>query len=196
MYKSFFKRLLDLIGCILLLPIILPIILIYGSLIKYEDKGPMFYLSDRLGKNGKTFKMLKLRSMKVNAPDLRNPDGSTFCSSSDSRLTKWGKFVREKSIDELPQIINILLGDMSFIGPRPDLPEALFLYNKDERRKIDVKPGITGYSQAYYRNSIMMNDKFIIDVTYIENLSLLLDIKIVFKTISVLLSRKNVFHID
>lgn len=192
-YSRFLKRVFDILGSILLMPLVLPIILLYGLLIKFEDRGPMFYVADRLGKNGTTFKMYKLRSMKMNAPDIRNPDGSTFSSASDERLTKWGKFVREKSIDELPQIFNVFIGNMSFIGPRPDLPEAINIYTKDEKRKLDVRPGITGYNQANYRNSVSSKKKFNNDLYYIDNVSFYFDLKIIFKTIFIVFRKDNVF---
>lgn len=161
----------------MLMPVVLPIIIICGLLIKLEDRGPVFYRGKRLGKNKTIFKMYKLRSMKVNAPDIRNKDGSTFSSYNDSRLTKVGGIIRKTSLDELPQIINVLIGNMSFIGPRPDLPEALNHYNNKEIHKLNVRPGISGYSQAYYRNSISQTEKFKNDIFYVENLSLVLDIK-------------------
>lgn len=113
------------------------VILICGILIKIEDRGPIFYFGKRLGKNGRIFKMYKLRSMKVNAPDLRNSDGSTYNSDDDPRLTKMGKILRKTSLDELPQIINVLKGDMSFVGPRPDLPEHINFYEGDELKKLE-----------------------------------------------------------
>lgn len=192
MYKKYIKRILDIIFALILMPVLLPAILIFGLIIKLEDKGSIFYLSERLGKDQRVFKMYKLRSMKVNAPDIRNEDGSTFNSESDPRLTRVGKFIRKTSIDELPQIINILIGDMSFIGPRPDLAEQLELYkelNKD-MTKFKVKPGITGYAQCNGRNNLLWDKKLKYDRYYVENCSLILDIKIFFKTIQeVLLSR-------
>lgn len=138
--------------------------------------------------------MYKFRSMKVNAPDLRNEDGSTFNSEDDPRLTRVGKFIRKTSLDETPQLLNIIKGDMSIIGPRPDLPGAIYKYNSEQKKKLTVNPGITGYNQAYYRNSLDMNNKIINDIYYVENLSLMLDIKIIFKTIRSILSRKNIFN--
>ncbi|WP_432694247.1 sugar transferase [Priestia aryabhattai] len=192
MYVQFIKRIFDVIFSLLLLPIVLFIVLIFGLLIKIEDKGPIFYLGTRLGKNQKTFKMYKLRSMKINAPDIRNVDGSTFNSDSDPRLTRVGKFLRKTSLDEIPQIINVFKGDMSFIGPRPDLPEAVEFYSETDIHKLDVRPGITGYNQAYYRNSNTQKEKFKNDVFYVNNISWELDLKIFFKTVMSVVLRKNI----
>lgn len=193
MYKNIIKRFLDILLSLLLLPFVFFIILIVGLLIKKEDKGSIFYFGKRLGKNEKIFKMYKLRSMKMNAPDIRNKDGSTFNSVDDPRLLKIGKFIRKTSIDELPQIINILLGEMSFVGPRPDLPEHINFYKESDIKKLSVLPGITGYNQAYYRNSIEWRKRLEYDVYYSENISFILDLKIIFKTIETVLFRKNIF---
>jgi undecaprenyl phosphate N,N'-diacetylbacillosamine 1-phosphate transferase len=131
--------------------------------------------------------------MKMNAPDIRNEDGSTFNSEDDPRLTKVGKFIRKASIDETPQILNILKGDMSFIGPRPDLPEDLKIYTDYQKQKLNVRPGITGYSQAFFRNSISQNEKFNNDVYYAKNISFVFDMKILLKTIKTVLKKENVY---
>lgn len=165
----------------------------FGLAIKISDKGPVFYNAPRLGKNGKIFKMFKFRSMKVNAPDIRNPDGSTFNSEEDPRLTRVGKFIRKTSIDELPQIINILKGEMSFIGPRPDLPEHIEIYVGNDIRKLEVCPGITGYSQAYFRNSISFQERLRNDIYYIDHLTFMMDCKVFFKTIVSILGAKNIY---
>lgn len=193
MYKSFGKRIFDILGAVVLLPILIIILIPIGICIYMTDKGPVFYNAMRLGKDGAVFKMYKLRSMKINAPDLRNEDGSTFNGEDDPRLTKIGRFVRKTSIDELPQIFNIFKGDMSFVGPRPDLPEHMKLYVEDQNRKLEVLPGITGYSQANYRNSIEWKERIKNDIYYIEHLTLALDIDIIIKTISSVLVRKNVY---
>jgi undecaprenyl phosphate N,N'-diacetylbacillosamine 1-phosphate transferase len=192
LYRNLLKRIIDIIISLIILPLILPLILVIGILIKMEDKGPMFYPGKRLGKNQIVFNMYKLRTMKVNAPDIRNKDGSTFNAVNDPRLTKIGKFLRITSIDELPQIFNVLIGNMSFIGPRPDLPEALNYYNENEIQKLDVRPGITGYSQAYYRNSILQSAKFKNDIYYVNNISFILDLKILIVTIKNVVTRKNI----
>lgn len=193
MYKNHIKRILDITLALILMPFILFIIGICGLFIKIEDGGPIFYLGDRLGKGKKKFKMYKLRSMKVNAPDIRNEDGSTYNAEDDPRLTRVGRFIRRTSLDELPQIINVLIGDMSFIGPRPDLPEHLECYEGEEIRKLEVLPGISGYNQAYYRNSIEWKERLKNDIYYVDNISFWLDVKILFKTIGSIIFKKGIF---
>lgn len=193
MYKKYFKRTLDILISLFLLIPTLFVTIIVGLLIKIEDGGPVFYNGERLGKDGKVFKMHKFRSMKVNAPDIRNDDGSTFNSKNDPRLTKIGKFLRETSIDELPQIFNVLKGNMSIIGPRASLNGALVNYKIDEFDKMKVRPGITGYNQAYYRNSASTREKRINDVWYANNVSFFLDIKIFFKTLITVFNRDNLY---
>jgi lipopolysaccharide/colanic/teichoic acid biosynthesis glycosyltransferase len=149
-------------------------------------------MANRTGRYGKTFKMFKLRSMKVNAPDIRLADGSTYNGDDDPRVTKFGKFARKTSIDELPQVINILKGDMTFIGPRPDTPIGSAAYTDEEKVILAVRPGVTGYNQAVNRNSVLTKEKLKNDIYYVEHLSLWLDIKIVFMTIATVLGHKNI----
>ncbi|EOU2023415.1 sugar transferase [Clostridium perfringens] len=193
MYKKFGKRLVDILlsipGLILLGILIIPI----SILIYLEDKGPIFYNGARLGKNGEIFYMYKFRSMKVNAPDIRQADGSTFNSEDDPRLTKVGKFLRKTSLDEAPQVLNVFKGDMSVIGPRPDLPEHKAIYVGNESRKLEIKPGISGYSQAYFRNSIPWKEKIQNDIYYIDNMSFTLDVKIFIKTAFGVLKSEGIF---
>ncbi len=192
-YSIYVKRFLDILISLLILPIILIVCIPISILIFSEDKGPIFYNGKRLGKNGKIFKMYKFRTMKVNAEDIRNNDGSTFNGEDDPRLTKIGKIIRKASLDELPQIFNVIKGDMSLIGPRPDLPEHIKLYTKKEKKKLNVLPGITGYNQAYYRNSITWKKRLKNDIYYVENLNFLLDVKIFFNTIITVLRKDGVY---
>lgn len=193
MYKKFFKRALDLILSSIALPFWFVILIIIGPIIYFQDKGSIFYNAPRLGKDGKIYKMYKFRSMKMNAPDIRNEDGSTFNSEDDPRLTKVGKFIRKTSIDETPQLLNVIKGDMSIIGPRPDLPGHKELYIGNEKRKLEVRPGITGYNQAYFRNALPWKERIQNDIYYIDHLSLWLDIKILFKTIKTVLKREDIY---
>jgi undecaprenyl phosphate N,N'-diacetylbacillosamine 1-phosphate transferase len=192
-YKNFLKRVLDLMLALIALPFWFLILAIVGSIIYFQDKGSIFYNAPRLGKNGKVFKMYKFRSMKINAPDLRNEDGSTFNAEDDPRLTKIGKFIRKTSLDETPQLLNIIKGDMSIIGPRPDLPEHRELYQGNEERKLEIRPGVTGYNQAYFRNTVPWKERIQNDIYYIDHLSWWLDIKIFFKTAISVLRHEDVY---
>ena len=193
MYKNFLKRFFDIIFALILTPAVLLVTVFTAPFIYFSDRGNIFYIAKRRGRNGKVFGMLKLRSMKMNAPEIRNQDGSVYTGKDDPRVTKVGKFLRRFSIDELPQILNVLRGDMSFIGPRPHLATTDY-ESLDERRKkrLTVRPGITGYSQAYYRNSVDMDVKIEHDCYYAENVSLALDLKIIFKTVSTVIKGKGV----
>ncbi|MCD7809327.1 MAG: sugar transferase, partial [Erysipelotrichaceae bacterium] len=172
MYKRFIKRILDFFITLLLLPFVLILIVIMAPIIYFDDKGPIFYTAVRHGMNGKPFKMLKFRSMYVNSPDIKNPDGSTFNSANDFRVTKIGKIMRKTSLDEIPQILNVLKGDMSIIGPRPTIAATSYEELSPIRKKsLSVRPGITGYSQAFYRNSINQDQKFLNDCKYVDNIS-------------------------
>lgn len=195
MYQYFLKRVFDIIGALFLLPFVLLEIIILAPFIWLTDKGPVFYNAKRAGKDYKPFKMFKLRSMYVNSPDLKNPDGSTFNSDNDPRVTPIGRFLRKTSLDEVPQFLNILLGDMSFIGPRPKLYEGDEVYKgfSDEYKKsFEVKPGVTGYAQAYYRNSITQDEKFHWDAYYADHISFWMDVKIIWQTVISVIARKNI----
>ena len=193
MYKLFFKRFIDIVLCIIALPLFFIIFIPVAFAIKITDGGPVFYCGERIGKDSKIYKMYKFRSMRVNAPNIMNDDGSTFNSKEDPRVTKIGKFIRETSIDELPQILNVLKGDMSIIGPRASLACALDSYEEDEKDKMLVRPGITGYTQAYYRNGLTVREKRLADAWYANNVSIILDIKIFFKTIFTVLKKESLY---
>jgi undecaprenyl phosphate N,N'-diacetylbacillosamine 1-phosphate transferase len=193
LYQLIIKRIIDIIICLVLLPFVIIILIPIAIAIKLDDNGPIFYHSNRIGVNFKEFKMLKFRSMKVDAPDIRNTDGSTFNSNSDSRVTRVGRFLRETSLDEIPQIFNIIKGNMSIIGPRPGDVESKSTYKNDEKDKLLIRPGITGYTQAYYRNNIGVRDKRLLDAYYAHNVSFLWDLRIFFKTISTVLKKENIY---
>lgn len=195
MYRHFLKRAIDIIGAIILLPFVLLEIITLAPIIWLTDKGPVFYNATRAGKGYKPFKMFKLRSMYVNSPDLKNPDGSTYNSDDDPRVTPIGRIMRKTSLDEFPQFLNILLGDMSFVGPRPKLYSKGRLDNeKDENiiKSFTVKPGVTGYAQAYFRNSITQDEKFKWDAYYADHVTLWMDIKILWQTVVSVLGHKNI----
>ena len=192
MAYRFIKRSFDIVcSAILMIPVGI-VIGISAIAIKKEDNGPVFYMANRTGRYGKTFRMFKLRSMKVNAPDIRLADGSTYNGENDPRVTRFGKFARKTSIDELPQIINIFKGDMTFIGPRPDTPIGSAAYTEKEKIVLTVRPGVTGYNQAVNRNAVLTKEKLKNDIYYVEHLSLWFDIKIVFMTIATVLEHKNI----
>ena len=191
MYKHFFKRLIDILVSLIALPFLLLVLIIFAPIIYFTDKGPVFYNAHRIGKNGKLFKMYKFRSMYVNAPDIRLEDGSTYNGEDDPRVTPIGRFIRKTSIDELPQMLNILLGHMSLVGPRPDPPDWLERYPEDIKVFLTVRPGITGYSQAYFRNSADGEEKMRNDAYYATACTFWLDIKIFFKTIATVLKAEN-----
>lgn len=196
MYKNFIKRLLDIVISLIGLPFLILIFIIIAPIIYLTDKGPIFYNAERLGRRGKVFKMYKFRSMKVNSPNLRNSDGSTYNGEDDPRVTRIGRFIRKTSIDETPQLLNVLLGDMSLIGPRAHLTTSYKGYEAlDAKRKLrlEVRPGITGYNQAYYRNSATSEQKIDNDIYYVNNLSFLLDVKILIKTVTSVLKRENIY---
>ena len=196
MYAHFFKRVIDIIGALILLPFVLLEIIILAPIIWLTDRGPVFYNALRAGKEYKPFKMFKLRSMYVNSPDLKNPDGSTFNSDNDPRVTPIGRFMRKASLDEFPQFLNILIGEMSFVGPRPKLYREGRLdeddVTEDMKNSFTVKPGVTGYAQAYYRNSITQAEKFHWDAYYAKNISFWMDVKIIWQTVVSVLGRKNI----
>ena len=199
MIYKFFKRFFDIVLSLCALPFVLLVIAVFAPIIYFTDKGPVFYNAERLGYKGKTFKMYKLRSMKVNSPNLKNADGSTYNGANDPRVTKVGRFMRKTSIDEFPQFLNVLKGDMSFIGPRAHLTtnyKGYDLLDEPHKRRLDVRPGITGYSQAYFRNAATSEQKMANDVYYAENISLWLDIKILFKTVFSVLKRENIYVTD
>lgn len=196
-YKKYVKRAIDFTLSLLALPFFGILFIIVSPAIWLEDHGTVFYKAPRRGQYGKTFMMYKFRSMIMNAPDLRNKDNTTFNSPTDSRVTKIGKILRKTSLDEVPQILNILKGDMSIIGPRPNIPTPGLKYEDiplNERKRLEMKAGLTGYVQAYYRNSATKEMKIKADSYYVDNCSLWLDIKILLKTISTVLTSKGIYE--
>ena len=187
MYRHFFKRLFDFLIALVALLVIWPVLLIVAIWLHFANKGAgAFFTQERPGRNGKIFKLFKFKSM----TDERDENGELL--PDEYRLTPVGRFVRAASIDELPQLINVLKGDMSLIGPRPLLVQYLPLYTPEQMRRHDVRPGITGWAQVNGRNAISWGDKFRLDVWYVDNLSLWLDVKIIFITIKKVLFRENI----
>ena len=187
------KRFMDLAVCIATLPILLPLLLGCALAVRFTSAGPVLFRQKRLGRNGRLFEMLKFRSMYVNAPDLRNPDGSTFNGEDDPRTTPAGKWLRKFSLDELPQLINILRGDMSVVGPRPDIPDAISKYRPIDYARMTVRPGITGWAQVHGRNSLPWEIRRDYDLEYVRTASVLLDLSIILRTFPLVLTGKGVY---
>ncbi len=194
LYQCFFKRILDEAIAVQLLPLFLLLSIPISILIKAEDGGPVFYRSKRLGRGFREFSMLKFRSMRVNAPDLRNEDGGTYNAKDDPRVTRIGRKLRETSLDELPQLLNVLAGQMSIVGPRPGDVESKDSYQEDEMAKLQVRPGITGYTQAYYRNSLGVREKRLLDAWYASHVTFFLDLKILLRTVVAVLKMEDVYN--
>jgi len=187
MYKHLFKRLIDFIIVFCVLVVIWPILLVVTLWLHFANKGTgAFFMQERPGKGGKVFKVIKFKTM----TDERDADGNLLPDAD--RLTNVGRFVRSTSIDELPQLINVLKGDMALIGPRPLLVQYLPLYSKEQARRHDVRPGITGWAQVNGRNAISWTKKFELDVWYVDHCSFLLDVKIIFLTIKKVFVREGI----
>lgn len=187
MYKNFFKRFLDFWISLIVLILISPILLVITIWLHFANKGAgAFFFQERPGKDGKIFKVIKYKTM----TDERDTEGNLL--PDEVRLTKVGKFVRSTSIDELPQLVNVLKGDMALIGPRPLLVQYLPLYSKEQARRHEVRPGISGWAQCHGRNAISWTEKFKLDVWYVDHCTLWTDIKVIFITIKNVLMRKNI----
>ncbi len=187
MYKHFFKRFFDFIISLIVLVIISPILLVVTVWLHFANKGAgAFFLQERPGKNAKIFKVIKFKTM----TDERDADGKLL--PDEKRLTKVGRFVRSTSIDELPQLINVLRGDMALIGPRPLLVDYLPLYSKEQARRHEVRPGISGWAQCHGRNAISWTEKFKYDVWYVDHVSLMTDLKVILITIKKVLFRDGI----
>ncbi|QPJ84745.1 sugar transferase [Sarcina sp. JB2] len=193
------KRFIDIVGAIVGIIVLSPILIIVAILIKIEDsKGSIFFSQKRVGQNGKEFKMYKFRSMVHNAEELKENllkqnerSGPMFKMKNDPRVTKVGKFIRKTSLDELPQLINVLKGEMSLVGPRPSLPKEVEQFKPWMLKRLSVKPGLTCYWQVYGRNNIGFEDWMNLDIKYVEERNLIIDIKLIFKTVFVLLGDKS-----
>lgn len=187
MYSSFFKRLIDLIIVFCMLAIIGPILFLITLWLHFANKGAgAFFTQERSGRNGKIFKVIKFKTM----TDERDVNGDLL--PDEQRLTKVGKLIRSTSVDELPQLINVLKGDMALIGPRPLLPQYLPLYNKEQARRHEVRPGITGWAQVNGRNAISWAKKFELDVWYVDHCSFILDLRIIVLTIKKVFVREGI----
>ena len=195
-YERFGKRACDLAIGLTALPVVGAVIAACGVAIKREDGGPVFYNAPRVGMGGADFTMYKLRSMKVDAPDLVFEDGSTYNGADDPRMTRIGAFMRKTSLDEMPQFLNVIKGDMSIVGPRPDLRRETELYVGEEPLKLTVKPGITGYAAVYGRNSLPWHERLALDVYYVKHRSFALDAKVFLRTFSAVFSQDGIYVED
>ncbi|TQO58797.1 sugar transferase [Paraclostridium bifermentans] len=184
--QKFIKRAIDILGSSLGGLLISPILIIIAILIRIKLGSPIFFTQDRVGKDGKVFKIVKFRTM------LEAYDKFGELLSDKERVTSFGNFLRSTSLDELPELINVLKGDMSLVGPRPLLVEYIGLYSKEQFRRHEVRPGMTGWAQVNGRNNLNWDDKFKMDVEYVDNVNLLLDIKILFLTIFKVLKRDGI----
>ena len=192
------KRAIDIIGAGSGLLLLSPVIAIVACAVKFTSKGPIFFSQKRVGKNGKLFDMYKFRSMVVNAEELKEKlahqnemSGPMFKMKDDPRVTKVGKFIRKTSLDELPQLWNVLKGDMSLVGPRPSLPKEVKQFEKWMYKRLTVKPGLTCFWQVSGRNNIDFEDWMKLDIRYVEERNLWIDIILIFKTVFVLFGDKN-----
>lgn len=186
MYKSFIKRILDFIAALIGLVLLLPIFVFITLFLSIANQGKPFFFHKRPGKDDKMFEVIKFKTMN----DKKDSDGELL--SDAERLTKIGAFVRKTSLDEIPQLLNVLKGDMSLVGPRPLLPEYIELYSKEQKKRHKVKPGITGWAQVNGRNAISWKQKFEYDIWYVENLSFLLDLKILLLTIKKVVASEGI----
>ncbi len=195
-YLAYGKRLCDIAIGIAALPVVGAVTAICGTAIKLEDGGPIFYNAPRVGKDGIDYTMYKLRSMKVNAPALVNDDGTTYNGPVDPRITKVGAFMRARSLDEIPQFLNVLKGDMSVVGPRPNLRSEADLYEPGEERKLTMKPGVTGYAAVHGRNALHLHDRIALDLYYVDHASFRLDAQIFLQTFGVVFKHEDVYTAD
>jgi undecaprenyl phosphate N,N'-diacetylbacillosamine 1-phosphate transferase len=187
------KRIFDVMASAVGLLVLSPVLAVIAVLVRASSPGPAIYRSQRLGRGGEAFEMWKFRTMFVGTPDLRNPDGSTFNAAQDSRVTPLGNFLRRTSLDELPQLWNVLRGDMSLVGPRPDLVDQLAYYDEADRQRLNLRPGITGLAQVSGRNSLTWKERRSIDLTYVRSQSFALDMQILWRTLPGLFHGRNVF---
>ena len=187
MYKRYFKRWLDFAIVLCVLLVILPVLAVIAVWLHFANKGAgAFFTQERPGKDGRIFKVIKFKSM----TDERDAEGRLLPDAQ--RLTRVGRFIRSTSLDELPQLLNVLTGDMARVGPRPLLPEYLPLYTKEQARRHEVRPGITGWAQTHGRNAISWREKFELDVWYVDHVSLRVDLEVVFLTIKKVFAREGI----
>lgn len=187
------KQVFDLIIASVLLLVLAPLFAVVIVAIRLTSSGPVFFCQRRLGKDQVPFTCYKFRTMYVDSPDIRNPDGSTFNAEDDPRVTWIGRLLRKTSLDELPQLFNVLKGEMSLVGPRPDIVEALSLYKPGDEKRLAVKPGMTGWAVIHGRNAVPLDQRRALDLEYVDRFSLPLDFKILLRTIPFVLGGKGLY---
>ncbi|MFA5450378.1 MAG: sugar transferase [Dehalococcoidales bacterium] len=186
MYRKYYKRILDFTLALISMIVLLPILALIALLVRIKLGSPVIFKQDRPGLNEKIFTLYKFRTM----TDKKDEEGELL--PDGERLTKFGKWLRSTSLDELPELWNILKGDMSFVGPRPLLVEYLPLYNEQQKRRHEIRPGLTGYAQVNGRNAISWEDRFQLDVDYIENISFYIDVRIILASIKTVIAKENI----
>ncbi|HVY93576.1 MAG TPA: sugar transferase, partial [Bryobacteraceae bacterium] len=190
--EPFGKRAIDVILSGAALIILSPLLLAIAAAVRLTSPGPALFRQKRLGRGGRVFTLNKFRTMTVNAPDLRNADGSAWSSPDDPRVTRIGHFLRNTSLDELPQLINVFKGDMSLVGPRPELPDQIRFYSETDKRRLWARPGLTGLAQISGRNEVPWERRRQLDVEYIDRRSLALDARLLFQTVGFVLRRQGI----
>jgi undecaprenyl phosphate N,N'-diacetylbacillosamine 1-phosphate transferase len=187
------KRVLDFTFALLMLVLLWPVLLVIFIIVKVDSPGPGIFRQQRLGKGGKPFTCYKFRTMVDDAPHLRKPDGSAYTGEDDPRVTKVGRFLRKTSLDELPQFFNVLKGEMSMVGPRPEQVDQIRFYTDRQKKRLLVKPGMTSWASIRGRNALPWEQRLDLDAEYVENYSLGLDVRIFLLTVPLLLSARGVF---
>jgi undecaprenyl phosphate N,N'-diacetylbacillosamine 1-phosphate transferase len=193
-YERFFKRPLDVLGASIGLVVLSPALAVIAIAVRLTSNGPTLFRQVRVGRHGTTFVMFKFRTMIVDAPDIRNADGTTFNATNDPRVTALGRMLRLTSLDELPQLVNIVRGEMSIVGGRPDLPEGVATYLPHQQARLRVRPGLTSWAMLHGRNNVPLSRRRDLDAWYAENVGLLLDLRIIIGTVGVVLRREGVIN--
>lgn len=186
------KRFFDLTVAIAALVIFAPMLGLIAVAIKVSSKGPVLFTQERIGWQGRTFRIIKFRSMVQNAPYIRNPDGNAYSSDTDLRVTRLGKILRRSSLDEIPQLWNVVRGEMSLIGPRPELAEGIQNYRPADFRRLNVRPGMTGWAVVHGRNDVPVDTRRELDTWYADHAGFLLDLKILCKTVAIVIVRAGI----
>lgn len=193
-YAKHFKRPLDALAATAALVALAPLLITIGLVVKVTSPGPVIFRQIRVGRNGQLFTILKFRTMKVDAIDLRNSDGTTFNGHDDQRVTSVGHFLRLTSLDELPQLVNVVRGEMSLVGGRPDLPDGVLGYRPHQLARLKVRPGLTSWAMLHGRNNVPVDQRRDLDAWYAYNITFALDLQILLRTVRIVLKREGVVN--